>query len=346
MSSLHDLPAHIFGMIESGVVAEFATVTAKGVPIDTPTYYFPSDDMATIDLATGVPNPAKAERARRNSKVGLLIEGRPDEPVVVIRAHAAVRDSDIQANAIRYLAETGYKGISHGITWEQARLAITYWSRIIIENTPERIYWWDNHAAVDGPPQVWNADSETRWAVSDPAPEANPSPGNWTARAWQEVAADAIASGDAGNLSVLDQDGFPLPMRLKSLVLVPEGFRLTPPRGTPWKLAGKASLTFAGFRTFVGDAEPEGESVLFRVERALPQHPSTLDTKQVLQPAETTLAKTRSRLEAEMARRGQPLPVIPDEPPERTRIAKIRMARIESDAPITGITVEHGNRTT
>ena len=144
---------------------------------------------------------------------------------------------------------------------------------------------------------------------------------------------------------MLDADGFPLPMRTNSFELVKEGFRLVMPKGTPWKLKGAASLTFAGFRTFVGLAQPDGESVLFRAERALPQHPSTLDTKQVLQPAETTLARTRSRLEAEMKRRSLPLPVIPAEPPERTRIAKIRMARIASDAPITGITEEHGNRT-
>jgi hypothetical protein len=346
MTSLHDLPKHIFRMIESGVVAEFSTVTNAGVPIDTPTYYFPSDDMATIDLATGVPNPAKAERVRRNSKVGILIEGGLDEPVIVIRAHAAVRDSNIQANAIRYLAETGYKGISHGITWEQARLAITYWSRIIIENTPERIYWWDNHAALDTAPGVWRADADTRWSSSDPAPSDKVSPGNWTARPWQEVAIDAVAAKSPCHLSVLDADGFPLPMRAKSFELVDEGFRLAMPAGVPWKLTGNSCLTFAGFRTFVGVAEANGDFVLFRAERALPQHPSTLDTKQVLQPAEATLAKTRSRLEAEMKRRGQPLPLIPQEAPERTRIAKIRMARIESAAPITGLTVEHGNRTT
>ena len=149
MSGLHELPERVFRLIESGVVAEFSTVSAAGVPIDTPTYYFPSDDMETLDLATGLPNPAKAERARRNPKVGLLIEGTADEPIVVVRAHAAVRDSDIQSNAMRYLAETGYRGISHGITWEKARLAVTYWSRIIIENKPERIYWWDNQAALD-----------------------------------------------------------------------------------------------------------------------------------------------------------------------------------------------------
>src|ERR1700733_2046799 len=129
MSGLHELPEKVFRLIESGVVAEFSTVSQAGVPIDTPTYYFPADDMSTLDLATGLPNPAKAERARRNPKVGILIEGRPEEPLVVVRARAAVRDSNIQANAIRYLAETGYEGISHGITWGKAREAITYWSR-------------------------------------------------------------------------------------------------------------------------------------------------------------------------------------------------------------------------
>ncbi len=346
MSSLHDLPKHIFAMIESGVVAEFATVTAKGVPVDTPTYYFPSDDMTTIDVATGVPNPAKAERARRNPKIGLLIEGRPEEPVVVIRARAAVRDRDIQSNAIRYLAETGWQGISHGITWDKARLAITYWSRIIIENTPDRIYWWDDHAALDSPPGVWSAAPGAVLPTSDPAPDAPVSPGNWSARPWRDVAVDALGAGHAGHLSVLDSDGFPLPMRTRSLELVDEGFRIVVPRGMPWVFSGPGCVTFAGYRSFVGNVVPGGDSVLFRVERALPQHPSTLDTKQVLQPAEATLAKTRSRLEAEIARRGQPLPTIPQQAPDRTRIAKIRMARIASDSPITGLTVRHGNRTT
>ena len=344
MSGLYDLPKPVLQLIESGVVANFATMTANGTPIDTPTYYFPSDDMATIDLATGVPNPAKAERARRDSKVGFLIEGRIEEPVVVIRAHAAVRDSDIQANAIRYLAETGYRGISHGITWEQARLAITYWSRIIIENTPERIYWWDNHAALDGPPGVWNAAPGTRWPNSDPAPQTKVSPSNWPTRPWQDVADEAIVAEHPPHLTVVDTDGFPVPMRVTSLERLEVGFRLLMPQGMPWRFAGKGSVTFAGFRTFVGDAEPEGDTVLFRVERALPQNPTTLDTKQVLQPAENLQAKRFARLEYELSRRGQSLPIIPDEPPERTRIAKFRMARIASDSPITGITTAHGNR--
>jgi hypothetical protein len=301
--------------------------------------------MQTLDLATGLPNPAKAERARRNPKVGLLIEGTPDEPIVVVRAHAAVRDSDIQSNAIRYLAETGYRGISHGITWEKARLAVTYWSRIIIENKPERLYWWENLAALDGPPQVWNAASGTARPTSDPPPKGKMQPSAWPVRAWQEVAKDAVESGAASHLSVVDTDGYPMPMRARSFALVPEGFRLVMPKGTPWKLEGKASLTFAGFRTFVGRAVRQNGAVLLRVERSLPQHPSTLDTKQVLQPSEDTLAKARARLEYEAQRRGQSLPVIPPEPPPRTRIAMIRQARIESVAPITGLSKDHGNRT-
>jgi hypothetical protein len=346
MNSLHDLPEKVFKLIESGVVAEFSTLTKSGVPIDTPTYYFPSDDMQTLDLATGLPNPAKAERARHNSQVGLLIEGSPEEPVVVVRARAAVRDRDIQSNAIRYLAETGYKGISHGITWEKARLAVTYWSRIIIENKPERIYWWDNHAALDKAPQVWTASPDTRYPSSDPPPSGEMKPSAWPVRPWQVVAKDAVASGAAAHLSVRDSDGYPLPMRAHSFQLVDAGFRLVMPKGLPWKLEGKASLTFAGFRTFVGESVPDSDAILFRAERSLPQHPSTLDTKQVLQPSEDTLAKARARLEYEAQRRGQSLPVIPLEAPPRTRIAMIRMARIASAAPITGITKEHGNRTT
>jgi hypothetical protein len=346
MSSLRDLPDHVFRFIESGVVAEFATVSAAGVPIDTPTYYFPSDDMRTLDLATGLPNPAKAERARNNPKVGLLMDGAPEEPVVVVRARAAVRDSDLQSNCVRYLAETGFKGISHGQTWEQARQAVTYWSRIIIENMPERIYWWDNQAALDGPPQVWNAPAATSYPASDPAPAEKMKPSAWPVRPWREVARAAVAAMPAAHLTVLDDDGYPMPMRARTFELEEEGFRLVMPRGVPWRLGGKGSLTFAGFYTFLGDVEAKDGETFLRVERSLPQHPSTLDTKQVLQPSEDTKAKAWARLEYEARRRGQPIPTIPLETPAPTRLAKLRQERVASDKPITGLSKEHGNRTT
>jgi hypothetical protein len=345
MSALRYLPERIFKFIESGVVAEFSTVSAAGVPIDTPTYYFPSDDLATIDLATGLPNPAKAERARRNPRVGLLIEGAADEPVVVMRASAAVRDADLQANCVRYIAETGFKGISHGITWEQARQAVTYWSRIIIENTPTRIYWWDDQASLDAPPQVWNAPPGAVFPSSDPKPAGEMMPSAWPVRSWQEVARDALRKGASAHLSVLDEN-YPMPMRCRSRELTGEGFRLVIPRGVPWRITGKASLTFAGFQTFVGDVASAADMSLFKPERALPEHPSTRDTKQVLQPSEDTRNKAWARLEYEAQRRGQPIPTPPLEAPALTRLAKLRQARIASDKPITGLTAAHGNRST
>ena len=346
MSGLQDLPERVFKFIESGVVAEFSTVSAANVPIDTPTYYFPSDDMASIDVATGVPNPAKAERARRNPKVGLLMDGAAEEPVVVVRARAAVRDADLQANCVRYIAETGFKGISHGVTWEQARQALTYWSRIIIENKPERVYWWDNQAAMDGPPQVWNAPAHSVYPNSDPKPSGEMKPSAWPVRPWQEVARDAVAKGAAAHLTVLDDEGYPMPMRARSFELVEDGFRMVIPRGVPWRIAGKASLTFAGFQTFVGEVVPASGASLFKAERSLPEHPSTRDTKQVLQPSEDTLKKAWARLEYEAQRRGQPIPTPPVELPAQTRLARLRQARVASDKPITGLTTEHGNRTT
>ena len=66
----------------------------------------------------------------------------------------------------------------------------------------------------------------------------------------------------------------------------------------------------------------------------MPQHPSTYDTKQVLQPSEDTKAKAWARLEYEAARRGQALPVIPDEPPPLEEVLKTmrdRAARFNVD---------------
>ena len=346
MAGLQDLPERVFKFIESGVVAEFSTVSASGLPIDTPTYYFPSDDLATLDWRRGypirlrrsapgaTPRSAYSSRARRTSRSWSYM-----------RAPRCATPT-FRPNCVRYIAETGFKGISHGVTWEQARQAVTYWSRIIIENKPERVYWWDNQAAMDGPPQVWSAPADTFYPASDPKPSGEMRPSAWPVRPWQEVARDAVVKRAAAHLTVVDSDGYPMPIRARAFELVAKGFRLVMPRGVPWHISGKASLTFAGFQTFIGDVVSTHDGGLFKAERALPEHPSTRDTKQVLQPSEDTLKKAWARLEYEAQRRGQPIPTPPVELPAATRLAKLRQARVASDKPITGLTAEHGNRTT
>ncbi len=334
---MRDLPEGVFKFLESGVVSEFATVSAAGLPIDTPTYYFPRDDMTTFDVATGLVNPSKVERVRRNSKVGMLMEGGDDEPVVSISGHAAVRDTDLDANALRYISETGFKLLGPNLTWEQARKSVQYWTRIIIEVTPARIQWWDTPAAMDRPPQVWNAPADTVYPKSDPAPPGDNTRGLWPARPWQEVADDAMAKGAMPHLTVCDQDGFPLPVRALRFERAADGFKIEMPRGIPWPITGKATLSFEGHMIFVGEAVLEGDITFLKVARALPQNRAALNPKGVLQPDEDMVRKRQARLEEELRRRGKTIPNIPVEEPGPTRLAKLRQARLAGTAPITGI---------
>jgi hypothetical protein len=345
MSGIRELPERVFRFIEEGVVSEFATVSKAGVPIDTPTYYFPSEDMATIDVATGQSYPAKAERARNNPKVGLLMEGASDEPVVAMRGIAAVRDANLQANAVRYISETGFQSIAFGLDWSGARKAVWYWTRIIVEVMPERIMWWDNPAAMDGPPNIWSAPAGTVFPQSDPKPPGETSPASqWKQRTWQEIAAGALGRGAGAHLTMLDGDGFPLSFRAREFELVGERFRIVTPVGLPWKRTGIGSLTFEGIETFVGEVTEEGGTQWLTVERALPEHPLMKNPIEVLQPSDEIRGKLMARLEHETGRRGQAIPHIPEELPRPTRMANLRRARIERGVPITGMTEERGNR--
>jgi hypothetical protein len=317
MALPEELPRRVVDLIASASIAEYATVSAAGLPVDTPVLFFPSDGLRSIDLATGLSYPAKAERARRNPRVGLLIEGGADEPVISIAGMAAVKDADLQANVDRYLSESAHT-LAHDPDWSLARRAVWYWTRILVQITPTSVVWWDSPAAMDRPPQRWDAPPDTPFPPSDPAPPGRTSkPARWQERPWQALAAQALDRQTAGHLSVIDADGFPRPLRAQTIALTESGFALAMPPAAPWNIAGKACLTFGGIETFVGEATgaAEGRATL-TVERSLPIFPMTQDMTQLWEPTDDTRAQLMRRLHEEAERRGQPIPTIPaDRPP-------------------------------
>lgn len=324
MNWLGHLPAEVARFIATRFVAEYATVSAAGVPIDTPLVPFLSADGATIDTATGLAYPAKAERARRNPRVGMLFEGTSDEPVVLLSGMAAVRDRDIQGNLERYLAEEILTPAISPDTVDYAsvtRPAIWYFARIITCVSPAVVRWWPNRAATDQPPQEWRAPPGIEWPQSDAAPGGAPSKAAWEQPSWRALAATALGRGAPAHLTLLDAEGYPLPVRARDVRAHDAGFLLVMPGWLPWS-AGKATVSFQGLEIFIGEAEVAGGEALVRVERALPVHP--LLAGGPLQPDEATRRTLMARITRELERRELALPAMPAQPPEPTAGARAR----------------------
>jgi hypothetical protein len=329
MNALAGLPENVERLIRSAHVCEFSTMSAAGVPIDTPTLSFYAPDLSSIDVATGLAYPAKAERVRRNHRVGLLFEGvLPGEPVVSIVGMGATTDSDIKANALRYISEVGAYGAAADLPWAEEYQAVWYWARILMKVAPVEILWWDGPDALDAPPKRWDAPAGTHYPASDPAPK---SPGTaapkWPITPWRELAEQAMGRAAPGHLSLVDENGFPRPMRAHNLKQTPDGFTLDIGKGAPWARSGKAFLTFQGRESFVGEASPEGAGLRLKVERSLPILPLTGNPNEVFKPQAATREALMGRLTAELGRRGQQVPVIPQDKPQPTAGALMRAAR-------------------
>lgn len=330
MTHASALPETVSALLLAAPTAEYASVSQAGVPIDTPAYVFPSADLSTFAIATGLAYPAKAERARRNGKVGLMIAGGADEPIVSIAGCAAVRDADLQANLERYLAETILSPEISPETknWQSIRQATYYLARIFIEVTPARIHWWPNRAAMSGPPEEWHASPGTRFPRSDPAPSgaAGPAP-DWPQHPWQALAERAANRGCDAHLTLCDPGGFPLPFRANEVERIDEGFSLTMPCSVPWR-EGRATLSFMGWEVFVGDVIVKGRKHVIRVERALPILPLIENATAIEAPEPEVHRLMMERLQHEAQRRGQSTPLVPEVPPCPSPLALLRAGRL------------------
>lgn len=244
-------PAELLPLFDAAITTEYASLTRRGTPLTYPLNPYISEDGCSLEVTTGLSYPSKAERARRNPKVALLFSDpvgtnmeRP--PVVLVQGMAAVRDADLQGNTDRYLRRSfkkfplAYSGtpafMLQRMPW--------YFARIWIQVTPLRMYWWQA-GDLSRPPQTWQAPRETSIPASDPPPQGK-SPGAWTEgpQDWHPGAAYAIQHLGDPVLTLVDEQGYPLPMRVRHAAQTAEGFHFELPTGYPWKLTGAACLTF------------------------------------------------------------------------------------------------------
>lgn len=65
-------PGDLLAVFERSVTCGYASLTSKGQPVTYPVNPYLSEDRRVLEVTTGPTYPAKADRARRNSKVALL----------------------------------------------------------------------------------------------------------------------------------------------------------------------------------------------------------------------------------------------------------------------------------
>jgi len=323
------LPPELVPLLMNSYVCEYASIKKDGTPITSPLIPFPGKDGKTIDINTGLTYPGKAERARNNPKVCLLYsepKGIPgsNPPAILVYGRAAVRDADLQGNTDRYAksirerASLFRKAPVFMLKW-----MVGYLARIWIEITPVKILWWAEGDMTRKAKQ-WEAAMGMPMPVSDPHPEplvrAHP-PLSAPPADWCTDLDYALENLGKPILTVVDEDGYPVPFRTAGGKSVPRGAHLDLIPATPVKAKGRACLTFHTIQvkndemysnenvSFIGDVDDDEGGVSFQVERQLVCASFKRGLTDMLSTG-MLMMRMKDRLKIEAARRGQPVPVV------------------------------------
>ena len=321
------LPEELIPLLMDSWSCEYASLKKNGTPVTYPLIPFPGEDGRTIEITTGLTYPSKAERARNNPKVcllysdprGSLVE---NPPVTLVYGHATVYDSDLQANTDRYLqtflsrSKTFNRMPRFMLKWMRAYLA-----RIWIAVTPLKVLWWPE-GDMENDPKLWHAPEGTQAPPSDPKPEPLSTPHQPivdTPGDWRKDMAYAFDKLGSPVLTVVDEEGYPVPFRVQSGSLQSDGVILEISPAMPTNARGRACLTFHTLkmnkvemvsnenRSFIGTLSEDGG--FFKVKRQLPSSEMKVDLKGVLTFI-SVIRQMGKRLEPEATRRGQPVPTL------------------------------------
>jgi hypothetical protein len=320
-------PEELLDVFSRYLTCHYATVSKAGHPVTYPLTPYVGEDGRTLDVSCGLTSPAKAERARRHPPVCMLYTDATGSqldapPVVLVYGHAAVRDRELQRNTDRYVRRSLAKLPApwRGVPRTLMRSLDWYWSRIWVQVTPQRIVWWPD-GDLDQPPHTWSAPPDLVFAPSDPAPLGPALP------AWRdpvpnpfERARRAARRMGAPVLTVVDGEGYPVPIPTTSCRLSGDTFHLRLPAGAPVEPIGPACLTFQRHTpdfndyenaVFVGhSAVRDSGEIAFRIERALPDISLTGSRARRIRDFASSRRKLKGRARAEAARRGQRPPAV------------------------------------
>ncbi len=322
------LPEELVPLLtEKALTCEYASIKGDGTPITAPLTPFLGDNGKTIDIATGLAYPLKAERARRNPKVSLLY-AEPEaslsssQSVILVYGNATVYDSDLQANLDRFIRLNRAKSETFANTPPfLLRWLSGYLARIWISVTPLKISWWPD-GDLSTPPQQWQAPAGTQAPQSDPPPEPLSRPHKpivASPAGWGKDLDYAVRHMGSPTLTVLDRDGYPVPFRVRTASRQADGVDLVLPENMPAPATGRACLNFFTIQvendemvanetvSFVGEVSGGEGQARFKVERQLPNlHIRAGLRGTILNIIE--MRKIGQRADLEAARRGQSAP--------------------------------------
>jgi hypothetical protein len=214
------LPPEVRDAFERFITCEFTTVDAAKQPITWPVTPFYAQGEPTIDVTTGLGYPKKADDARAHPSVSLLFSDRTGSGVdheikVLVQGTATVDDEDLQANAERYLHESGAKLPATKKMHPPKPLRPVfnfYYARIYIKVRPERVFVWPG-GDLGQEPMVHGAHLEEVRSGHSEEPAEEHGPPAAGSPAWDRRL-DFLGEHETGVLSWLGPDGFPIAVRV------------------------------------------------------------------------------------------------------------------------------------
>lgn len=328
LASSLGIPDEAASTMEQSYTCEFSVMCSDGTPVTYPLTPYPNRNGLTIDMSIGLIFPWKAELARKNPKVGLsycVPTSYHDESpaVVTVRGHAAVRDTDLQANTDRYLHELieTFPGMFAGAPKMVLRQLAFYLARIWVEITPLRIHWWPQ-GDFAAPPKQWDAPKDTGLPISDPAPSEPATQGSSRFTSppdWRPGFESALEALGPPALTTVDEEGWPVTTPAVSAAAHPRGAIVQLPNGHRPVSGGPACLTFHTFklvkgspfqenRSFTGQLQAHGDGLVFKPNRQLVS--ASLPNRSALMKTFYNVWRMRKRLPSEAHRRHQPTPKV------------------------------------